>query len=220
MAHDITDEFRIIVDQKLKELGDSRRTRPRRPTHPTHADSQGDNAPPFMQAYMKEAYTIVSHHFLSISLLLMCEKLRHITSLTRMLAAVRRAYLDVHGRPPPLTRQVARTPDISGIDAWADIKYLTNAERDQIDMQARTILARCADHVRDMEALEKSEILLSFLIPDVIELWSQIGQSASLNHPIPFTAFSQPCSCLMMSLLHPSLSRLTVQESPGTSRGA
>jgi syntaxin 18 len=169
MAHDITDEFRIIVDQKLKELGDSRRTRLGRPTHPTPADSQVDGAPPFMQAYMKEAYMIVSHRFLYISLPLTCEKLQHITSLTRMLAAVRRAYLDVHARPPPVTRQVARAPDTSGIDSWADIKYFSNAERDQIDMQARSILARCADRVRDMDALEKREILPSFLIPEVIE---------------------------------------------------
>lgn len=81
--------------------------------------------------------------------------LQQIASLTRMLAAVRRAYLDVHARPPPLTRQAVRVLDSTGVDALADIKYFTNAERDQIDVQARQILARCADRVRDMETLEK-----------------------------------------------------------------
>ncbi|KAI0255299.1 hypothetical protein BJV78DRAFT_1279478 [Lactifluus subvellereus] len=142
MAHDITDEFRIIVDQERKNFNDSRRNRLPRPPHLIPGDNQIDGASPFMQAYMKEAYMI----------------LQHITSLTHMLAAVRRAYLDVHARPPPATRQVAPAPDTSGIDAWADIKYFTNAERDQIDMQARTILARCADRVRGMEALEKHRV--------------------------------------------------------------
>jgi syntaxin 18 len=72
-----------------------------------------------------------------------------------MLAAVRRAYLDVHARLPPLTRQAGRALDTTGVDAWADIKYFTNAERDQIDVQARQILARCAERVHDMETLEK-----------------------------------------------------------------
>jgi syntaxin 18 len=72
-----------------------------------------------------------------------------------MLAAVRRAYLDVHARLPPVTRRGARAPDTTGVDAWADIKYFTNAERDQIDVQARQILVRCAERVHDMETLDK-----------------------------------------------------------------
>jgi len=85
----------------------------------------------------------------------MHEKLQQIGSLTRMLAAVRRAYLDVHARVPPVTRQTVRALDTTGVDAWVDIKYFTNAERDQIDVQARQILARCAERVHDMETLEK-----------------------------------------------------------------
>jgi syntaxin 18 len=81
--------------------------------------------------------------------------LQQIGSLTRILAAVRRAYLDVHARLPPVTRQGARALDTTGVDAWADVKYFTNAERDQIDVQARQILARCAERVHDMETLEK-----------------------------------------------------------------
>ena len=72
-----------------------------------------------------------------------------------MLAAVRRAYLDVHARIPPVTRQAGRALDTTNVDAWADIKYFTNPERDQIDVQAQNILARCADRVHDMETLER-----------------------------------------------------------------
>ncbi|KAF8471634.1 hypothetical protein DFH94DRAFT_768655 [Russula ochroleuca] len=139
MAQDITGDFRNIVEQKRKGLDDTRRSKLRRSSHPAPNDTQVDGVPPFMQAYMKEAYTI----------------LQQVSSLTRMLAAVRRAYLDVHARLPPVTRQVVRALDTTGVDAWADIKYFTNAERDQIDVQAQKILSRCADRVHDMETLEK-----------------------------------------------------------------
>lgn len=72
-----------------------------------------------------------------------------------MLAAVRRTYLDVHARIPPVMRQAARALDTTGVEAWADIKYITNAERDQIDVQARHIVSRCAERVHDMETVEK-----------------------------------------------------------------
>lgn len=48
---------------------------------------------------------------------------------------------------------------MTGIDEmWKDVKYLSNEERDQIDLQVRMILARCAQKVRDMEELEKREL--------------------------------------------------------------
>ena len=60
MAQDITVDFRNVVEQKRNGLGDTRRSKPGRPSHPPPGDTQLDDAPPFMQAYMKEAYTIVS----------------------------------------------------------------------------------------------------------------------------------------------------------------
>jgi syntaxin 18 len=155
MAQDITGDFRNIVEQKRKGLDDTRRTKLRRQSHSAPKDTQVDGVPPFMQAYMKEAYTIVSHVLFCLPPLLTREKLQQVSSLTRMLAAVRRAYLDVHARLPPVTRQVVRALDTTGVDAWADIKYFTNAECDQIDVQAQKILARCADRVHDMETLQK-----------------------------------------------------------------
>jgi len=75
-----------------------------------------------------------------------------------MLGAVRRPYLDVHARPPPI-RQAPRGGDVQSAEEfdrmWADVKYLSNEERDQIDMQARIVLARCTERVKTMEALEK-----------------------------------------------------------------
>ena len=75
-----------------------------------------------------------------------------------MLSSVRKAYLNVDSRNPPLLRQTNRTIDISGGDqSWSDLRNLTNEERDQIDLQARVILSRCKDRVAQLEELEKRE---------------------------------------------------------------
>lgn len=155
MAQDITRDFKDLVEQKRKVPGETKRAKPGSQSRLTPGDTHVDGAPPFMQAYMKEANTIVSHVLLLFTLLTRDEKLKQVASLSRMLAAVRRAYLDVHARIPPVARQVGRALDTSSVDTWTDIKYFTNAERDQIDVQAQNILARCADHVHDLETLEK-----------------------------------------------------------------
>ncbi|KAG8930576.1 hypothetical protein FRC02_004039 [Tulasnella sp. 418] len=94
------------------------------------------------QAYLQEAYSII----------------RHITALTSFLATIRRAYLNVDSTSS-YTRQ-ARNIDFAAassgkLDAFAGIKSLTNEERDQIDLQAKLILSKCADRVKEMELLEK-----------------------------------------------------------------
>lgn len=53
-------------------------------------------------------------------------------------------------------RQGPRNLDLNDSQqSWSEIKYLSNEERDQIDLQARLVLTRCADRVKEMEALEK-----------------------------------------------------------------
>lgn len=73
-----------------------------------------------------------------------------------MLTSIRKPYLTIETREPLLLQRVARNLDLSGEkDAWANIRHLTNEERDQIDLQARVILSRCAGRIKEMEALEK-----------------------------------------------------------------
>jgi len=72
-----------------------------------------------------------------------------------MLSHVRKPYLNMDTRPHA-SRQPTRSLDLGGSEeAWSNIRYLTNEERDQIDLQARLILTKCADRVKEMEALEK-----------------------------------------------------------------
>lgn len=74
-----------------------------------------------------------------------------------MLSSIRRAYLAVDSSSSSLLRQPARPLEFDGSDhSWSSIRYLTNEERDQIDLQARVILSKCADRVKELEALDKS----------------------------------------------------------------
>ena len=76
-----------------------------------------------------------------------------------MLSSIRKAYLNLDTRVSPLSRQGSRNIDFtneSGEVPWSSLRYLTNEERDQIDLQTRMILAKCADKVKEMEILEKS----------------------------------------------------------------
>ncbi|KAI4522274.1 hypothetical protein K523DRAFT_275944 [Schizophyllum commune Tattone D] len=132
----ITSEFRELLREKEKLYPDAKRRKlsRREPPRPAGIDKE----------YLREACTILDH----------------INTLTRMLASIRKPYLNVDARPSPLSRQGTRNIDLAGAESWAGIKQLTNEERDQIDLQARVILSRCADRVKEMEALEKKRAQL------------------------------------------------------------
>ncbi|KAJ7095290.1 snare protein syntaxin 18/UFE1 [Mycena belliarum] len=135
-ASDRTHDFRQAIRQKDNELHTSKRRKTTKQYNGTERDSH------FGKEYVAEAYVI----------------LNHITTLTRMLANIRRPYLNVDSRPG---RQPSRNLDLEVSDqSWAAIRHLSNQERDQVDLQARVILTRCADHVKEMEALEKRRIEL------------------------------------------------------------
>ncbi|KAF8138583.1 snare protein syntaxin 18/UFE1 [Boletus edulis] len=100
----------------------------------------------FGKRYVEEAYII----------------LNHINALTRVLGNIRRPYLNVDSSSSPLVRQGSRNLDLNDSQqSWSEIKYLSNEERNQIDLQARLILTRCADRVREMEALEMRRVELA-----------------------------------------------------------
>lgn len=85
-----------------------------------------------------------------------------------MLASVRTAYLNIDSRGHPLSRQGSRNIDLSeGVSAWANIRHLTNEERDQIDLQARVILTKCSDRVKEMETLEKRTLFPKILFQNI-----------------------------------------------------
>jgi len=79
-----------------------------------------------------------------------------------MLATIQVPYLNVDSRSTPLSRQHTQKIDFTDTSSssWANIRHLTNEERDQIDLQAKVILMRCSDRVKEMELVEKSELML------------------------------------------------------------
>lgn len=80
-----------------------------------------------------------------------------------MLSNIRRPYLNVDSSSSPLVRQGSRNLDLNDSQQlWSEIKYLSNEERDQVDLQARLILTRCAERVKEMEALEKRAFQFHF----------------------------------------------------------
>jgi hypothetical protein len=57
---DVTKQFHYMVEEKRKELTTSKRRRLNRPSRRVPGEAQREGAPPFMQEYMREAYSIVS----------------------------------------------------------------------------------------------------------------------------------------------------------------
>ena len=87
-----------------------------------------------------------------------------------MLTAIRKPYLNLDSRTAPFARQQPRTINLSDAEqSWANIRHLSDKERDQIDLQARVILSRCKDRVAQLEELEKRESSL----PDSPQLYKK-----------------------------------------------
>ncbi|KAF9006473.1 hypothetical protein BDQ17DRAFT_1351809 [Cyathus striatus] len=78
-----------------------------------------------------------------------------------MLASVRKPYLSVDSRLSPLGRSSSQNIDLDREEwSWSSVRYLTNEERDQIDLQAKIILTRCSDRIKEMEIMERRRMEL------------------------------------------------------------
>ncbi|KAJ7228757.1 snare protein syntaxin 18/UFE1 [Mycena pura] len=133
---DRTPDFRQVIREKENESPAPKRRKTSKQAGET------EHVPQILSGkqYIAEAYVI----------------LNHINTLTRMLANIRRQYLNVDSRSALTHRQSTRNLDLDAPDqSWAVIRHLSNQERDQIDTQARVILTRCADRVKELETLEK-----------------------------------------------------------------
>lgn len=93
-----------------------------------------------------------------------------IASLALFLSSIRRAYLDLSASSASNrgtginsikgkgVESADRNVDLSKglFEAWKGVKYLTDRERDEVDWQAKTVLKRCMQRIRDLEQAEKS----------------------------------------------------------------
>ncbi|KAF8812350.1 hypothetical protein BYT27DRAFT_7132849 [Phlegmacium glaucopus] len=133
----ITNDFKTILHERESTIPDAKRGKVIK-----HSRNEDDKLS-LHKTYVAEAYNV----------------LNHINTLSEMLANIRVPYLNLDSRTSSLSRQASRNIDFnessSSSSSWANIRHLTNEERDQIDLQARVILTRCSDRVKEMEALEK-----------------------------------------------------------------
>ncbi|CAE6464500.1 unnamed protein product [Rhizoctonia solani] len=158
-----TEEFLACVRECASRMPDAKKRRADVSKRSAQAEEDA-----FARQYLTEAYTI----------------LNHLKTLTQLLSSVRRPYLNVdpnnHFRPAASTRNI----DLNSMnsDAWANVKSLTNAERDQLDLQANVILTKCAQRVRELELLEKqhAELAASRANPLLRILPSRLTQSTEL----------------------------------------
>lgn len=87
------------------------------------------------------------------------------------MTSVRKAYLSTV-EPPPLSRRPKEPRiDVNGTTKeeeqwarWEKVKYLTDKERDEIDLRARMILRRCQERVGILEMTEQSESTFTNLL--------------------------------------------------------
>lgn len=90
----------------------------------------------------------------------------HLTDLDRLLRQIRKPYLST-SEPPPLHRRRpgAASGDDDTLKRWENTKYLSDRERDEIDVRAKMILRRCRERVTQLEHGEKGESLLPLHFP-------------------------------------------------------
>lgn len=131
----ITLEFRHLVESKALTTPSKAKTKRRE----KNTDDSYD-------LFTKEAYRIY----------------QHIDSLKRFLLTIRPAYLSTNNRSSRANvRQTElKSPDASNGDSLfalfaGNIHNLTDRERDEIDFQAKLIIRRCIDRIKELEASEK-----------------------------------------------------------------
>ncbi|WVQ90119.1 hypothetical protein IAS59_003896 [Cryptococcus gattii] len=141
-AIDQTTLFKSILTTQQSSLAASTRSKSPAPISRKGKAKEGEDEGEFL----KEAYRIHTH----------------LGSLQQLLASVRKAYLSTV-EPPPLSRRPKEPQrNVSG-DAkveeewarWKKVKYLTDKERDEIDLRARMILRRCQERIGILEVTEQ-----------------------------------------------------------------
>jgi syntaxin 18 len=134
----ITLEFRHLVEAKAAVI-------PRKQSQTKRRDKHDEAS---YDLFTKEAYRIY----------------QHIDSLKRFLVTIRPAYLNTSSRSSRTRTSKSNaelsTNAIGGDSLFAlfsasNIQHLTDRERDEIDFQAKIIIRRCIDRIKELEESEK-----------------------------------------------------------------
>jgi syntaxin 18 len=182
-AEDITPLFRSVMTSVQGSVPPGRPKSPYRARSPAPKGKQKDDQGEFL----KEAYRIVRRSLPSsfestarspCSALMV--KHAHLASLSTLLGTIRKAYLST--ATAPIRRHERPHEDGSsggqggedGLERWKDSKYLSDRERDEIDLRAKVILRRCRERVTQLEEQEKGGLsaLYAHIPPSVVRVVS------------------------------------------------
>ncbi|KAI8891279.1 hypothetical protein K501DRAFT_281357 [Backusella circina FSU 941] len=130
----LTLDFRHLVETKATTI-------PKTSIKPRKEKQDDENG---YDLFTKEAYRVY----------------QHINSLGRFLVSIRPAYLSTSHRPSrnrkPTAVQMDKAAEGSLFSLFpSDISHLTDRERDEIDFQAKLIIRRCIDRIKELEESEK-----------------------------------------------------------------
>lgn len=133
-----TNEFRDIVQEAHAKAPPSQPSK-RKSKRKLERDSEAS-----YDLYTKEAHRIY----------------QHIDSLEHFLKSIRPAYLNKDARKTYRKRPAVKVPaELTENSLFAmfpsNIGYLTDQERDEIDFQAKVIIRRCMDRIKELEEAEK-----------------------------------------------------------------
>ena len=153
---DNTATFKDLIAQ-----GSSRSTSPTRARDVSRARDKGKGKEGD-EVFLQEAYRIVSTptHVIQLVMTHTDGQHVHLESLTALLQTIRKPYLSI--TEPPIARR--QRPQASGSQAdddlsrWKGSTYLSDRERDEIDLRGRMILRRCKERLYDLERSEKGQL--------------------------------------------------------------
>ncbi|KAG8829511.1 hypothetical protein FRC17_006483 [Serendipita sp. 399] len=144
MTLDRTAEFRELLREIQASIPPKLPTKARRRNASPDKNDQLSRAT--AAAYMQDAYTI----------------LKHIQALSKILTLIKRPYLNVELNDLVSSRDATAVIDLMSDGAsLATMKHLSSHQRDQVDLQAKMIITRCAERVRSMEQVEKDRAELA-----------------------------------------------------------
>lgn len=143
-----------------------------------------------------------------------------IKQLSTFLSSIRRAYLDLShqhqsGSSLYKGKQNAENRDLDlskGIlEAWKDVRWLSDRERDEVDYQAKTMIRTCMARVKELETAEKSMFTSIYILENMLIILYAL-QTAMLGqcrrYPEFLRAVSQSTlACLQTYYLHPHSSQ-------------
>ncbi|CAG8640133.1 2169_t:CDS:2, partial [Diversispora eburnea] len=129
---DLTPEFRRLINEfSITDKSNKRRNNILPPTK--------KNVKQIQDEFLREAYRIASH----------------ISNLKSFLISFRKAYLNITRQSPTSSNLSSSNRDYFEQGLSSKVATLTDKQRDEIDVQAKTMIQQCLDRIKKLEEAEQ-----------------------------------------------------------------